>query len=101
MSGGFLTALHKRDDRIVRGLLPAQTLVACGIMLFAQVNVGLPPASLILIPAVPLALWLLEAGPLAVVRGKWRYVIGIGAVIFPLAVAWGLSWAALQTEPAW
>lgn len=101
LSGGFVAALLKRDDRIVQGLLPAQTVVTCGIMLAAQVNVGLPPAALVLIPAAPLALWLCEAGPLAKVRGRWGYVIRLGAVILPLAIAWGLSWGALRSESAW
>lgn len=101
LGGGFLAALQKQDDRIVRGLLPAQTVVACGIILFARVNVGLPPASLVLIPAAPLMLWLGEAGPLGNVRGRWGSLLRIGAVTLPLAVAWGLAAGALRSEPAW
>ena len=62
-----------------------------GVMLAAQVNVGLPLPSLVLISIAPLAIWSCEAGPLSKLRGRWAYVVRFGAVSLPLAAAWGLS----------
>ena len=94
LSGPFVAAILYRDDAILRGLLPVHVVVLGGIMLAAQVNVGLPSATLVLIPAAPLIHWLCEIGPLARLHGKWRSVVRFGAIGLPLAVAWGLSLSA-------
>jgi hypothetical protein len=101
LSGGFITSFRQQDSAIVRGLLPAQTVMLGGVMLAAQVNVGLPLPSLILISIAPLAMWSCEAGPLSKLRGTWAYVVRFGAVSLPLAAAWGLSLPLLRSESRW
>jgi hypothetical protein len=101
LSGGFITSFRQQDSAIVRGLLPAQTVLLGGVMLAAQVNVGLPLPSLVLISIAPLAMWTCEAGPLSKLRGRWAYFVRIGAVSLPLAAAWGLSLPLLRSEPRW
>jgi hypothetical protein len=101
LGGACVATIRNRDEVILRALLPAQVVVLGGVMLAAQVNVGLPSAALTLVPIAPLALWLCEKGPLSHMRGKWGYIVRFGAVCLPLAIAWGLSLSAQQAEQAW
>ena len=101
LSGAVVAAILSREEAVVRGLLPAHVVVLGGVMLAAEVNVGLPSAALVLILTAPLALWLCELGPLARLHGKWRIVVRFGVTIIPLAVAWGLSLSAQRLEQAW
>ena len=101
LGGAFVAAFLNRDEAILRGLLPAHVVVLGGVLLAAQVNVGLPSAALALVLTAPLAHWLFEKGPLARLRGKWGSVVRFGAVCLPLAIAWGLALSAQQAEQAW
>jgi hypothetical protein len=101
LGGACLAAIINGDESIVRGLLPAHVVVLGGVLLAAQVNVGLPLAALALVAMAPVAIWLCELGPLAKLRGQWRYIARCGAICLPLATAWALSWSVQQVDQAW
>jgi hypothetical protein len=101
LSGSCVAAYLEGDSGTLRGMLPAHVVVFGGVMLAAGLNVGLPPAALILICSAPFGLWLCCTGPLARLPGKWRSVVQAGVICLPLVVAWGLTLSAQQAEQTW
>ncbi len=88
LAGGGLSAAWKRDFTIVRGMLGAQSVVLCGVLLTAQLGDGLAIPLLTLILLAPLTLWVFEVGPLATLQGYRAALTKAFAVGLPHLAAW-------------
>ena len=88
LAGGGVAVAWTRDRTSLRGLLPCQSVVLCGVIMTAHLGDGFPKYAPILILIAPLMLWLFEFGPLAKLRGMSAMIAKASAVCLPLGAAW-------------
>jgi len=84
----------------VSTLVPFYAVILWGLMVAVQTSEMLPPECYLLIPAAPLALWLLAVGPLLRRDSGWLSVVsGSIVVAIPIAIALGrAAWVMRMNE---
>lgn len=83
------------SSSMVRGLIPALTVVTAGLAFIACLEPQKPLAGMLLLPVAPLALWFSALGPLAKLRGTAAVAVQTLLVVAVLVAGGIMAWTGL------
>jgi hypothetical protein len=87
LTGSLLAAGRDPNLSLTRGGLPVIVVLLSGLLIDGLYYSEVPLASALLLAAAPLGLWVLQLAPVKRLTGVKGRLIGIAAVLIPLAIA--------------